>query len=123
MQFGRKSEGKGRDIPNLTLAQSLKYLGTAVAGRRRVKLETMKNKWTETKIRMKNTMGSPLRIVQKIGAIKGFVLPTLDFAMLNGDIGETQLSIMDKHIRGSIDEALKVRGLPIECHHASWRDG
>jgi hypothetical protein len=30
---------------------------------------------------------------------------------------------MDQHIRASIDEALRVRGLTIECHHASWRDG
>jgi hypothetical protein len=43
--------------------------------------------------------------------------------MLNGDVGEKQLAKMDSHIRGKIDEALKVRRLPVECHHASWRDG
>jgi hypothetical protein len=30
---------------------------------------------------------------------------------------------MAKFIREKIDEVLKVRGLPVECHHASWRDG
>jgi hypothetical protein len=114
---------KGQDIPNLTLAQSLKYLGTAVAARQRVKLEAMMAKFTEMKIRMNKIMESPLLIVQKIDAIKTFILPTLDFAMLNGDVGEKQLMIMDQYIRGLIDKALKVRGLPIECHHASWRDG
>jgi hypothetical protein len=111
---------KGQDIPNLTLAQSLKYLGTAVAARQKVKLEAMKGKWTEMKIRRKKIMESPLLMAQKIDAIKTFVLPTLDFAMLNVDVGETQLSIIDKYTRGSIDEAMKVRGLPIECYHASW---
>jgi hypothetical protein len=113
----------GQDIPNLTLAQSLKYLGTAVAARRKMKLEAMAAKLTEMKIRMKKIMESPLLIVQKIDAIKTFILPSLDFAMLNGDVGEKQLTTMDQHIRHLIDDALKVKGLPIECHHASWRDG
>jgi hypothetical protein len=43
--------------------------------------------------------------------------------MLNGDIGEKQLMIINKHIRSLIDEALKVRGPLIECHHVSRRDG
>jgi hypothetical protein len=43
--------------------------------------------------------------------------------MLNEDVGEKQLKKMDQHIRQKIDTALRVRGLPVECHHASWRDG
>jgi hypothetical protein len=107
----------------LTLAQSLKYLGTAVAPRGRVKLEAVEAKLTEMKVRLKKIMESPLLIVQKIDAVRTFLLPTLDFVMLAGDVGEKQLEKMDKHIRRTIDEALKVRGLPVECHHASWRDG
>ena len=114
---------KGQEIPNLTLAQSMKYLGTAVAARRRPKLEAVDAKLTEMRIRCKKIMESPLLIVQKIDAVKTFVLPMIDFLMLNGDVGESQLNKMDKHIRGAIDEALRVRGLPVECHHASWRDG
>jgi hypothetical protein len=79
---------KGQESPNLTLAQSLKYLGTAVAARRIVKLEAIEAKLTEMKIRMKTILESPLLIVQKIDAVRTFVLPTLDFAMLNGDVGE-----------------------------------
>jgi hypothetical protein len=116
-------EFEGQPLPNLTLAQSLKYLGTAVAPRRTVKLEAAEAKLTETKTRLKKIMESPLLIMQKIDAMKTFVLPMLDFMMLNGDLGEKQLMKMDKHIRGRADELLKVRGLPLECHHASWRDG
>jgi hypothetical protein len=68
-------------------------------------------------------MESPLLIVQKIDAMKTFILPMLDFMMLNGDVGEKQLLVMDKYIRGRVDKLLRVRGLPIECHHASWQDG
>jgi hypothetical protein len=30
---------------------------------------------------------------------------------------------MEKKIRGMINNELKIKRLPIECHHASWRDG
>jgi hypothetical protein len=68
----------GQDIPNLTLGQSMKYLGTAVAARRTVKLEAAASKLTELKIRTQKVMDSPLVIVQKIHAVKTFVLPMID---------------------------------------------
>jgi hypothetical protein len=89
---------KGQPIPNLTLAQSLKYLGTAIAPRRTVRFGATEAKLTEMKIRLKKIIESPLLIVQKIDAMKIFVLSMLDFMMLNGDIGEKALMNMDKHI-------------------------
>jgi hypothetical protein len=64
-----------------------------------------------------------LQTVQKIDAIKTLVFPSLDFVLLNGDIGRKELKKMDSKIRGTVDEIMKIRGLPVECHHASWRDG
>jgi hypothetical protein len=110
-------------IPNLTLAESLKYLGTTVAARRTVKLKSVKTKLTEMRTRLTKIIESPLLIVQKIDAIKTFLLPMLDFMMLNGDVGVGQLRDMDQNIRGAVDRALKAPGLPVECHHASWKDG
>jgi hypothetical protein len=66
----------------LTLARSLKYLGTAVAARRTVKLEAAESKLTEMKVRRMKIMESSLLIVQKIDAMKTFVLPMPDFMML-----------------------------------------
>jgi hypothetical protein len=114
---------KGQPTPNLMLAQSLKYLGTAIAPRRTVRLEATEAKLTEMKIRLKKIIESPLLIIQKIDAMKTFVLSMIDFMMLNGHIGEKALMNMDKRIRGRVDELLKVRGLPVESHHVSWRDG
>jgi hypothetical protein len=65
----------------------------------------------------------PLLIVQKIDGMKTFLLPSIDFLLLNGEVGIKDLKKMDKKIRGMIDRELKIRGLPIECHHTSWRDG
>jgi hypothetical protein len=103
----------------LTLEQSLKSLGTAAAGQRRAKPEAVEMKLTEMKDQMQKIKESPSRTVQKIDAVKTFVLPRLDFMMLNGDVGRKQLKKMDQHICQSIDAALRVRGLPVECHHAS----
>jgi hypothetical protein len=47
---------------------------------------------------LKKTMESTLPTVQKIDARKTFVLPTLDFMIFNGDVGEKQLTKMDKYI-------------------------
>jgi hypothetical protein len=65
-----------------------------------VKLEAIGTKLTEMKIRLKKIVESPLLIAQKIDAMKTFVLPTLDFMMLNGNVGEKQVTEMDKYIRG-----------------------
>jgi hypothetical protein len=113
----------GNEIPNLTMGQSLKYLGTAVAARRSVKLESVRAKFEEARQLLRRIEESKLLTVQKIDAIKTFVIPSFDFVLLNGDIGLTELDKMDGRIRGSIDRLLKIPGLPIDFHHASWRDG
>jgi hypothetical protein len=61
--------------------------------------------------------------VQKIDAVEIFLLPSIDFLLLNGEVGKSQLRVMDEKIRGMINKELKIKGLPIESHHASWRDG
>jgi hypothetical protein len=114
---------KGQPISNLTLTQSLKYLGIPVTARKTLKLEVVETKLTEMKIQLKKIVESLLLIVLKIYAMKTFILPTFDFMMLNEDVGEKQVTEMDKYIRKRVDEMLKVRGLPVECHHASCRDG
>jgi hypothetical protein len=112
-----------QEIPNLTLAQSIKYLGTAVTARKTVKLKIAEAKCAEMEARLQKIMSSHLLTVQKIDAVKTFLLPSIDFMLLNGEVGKTQLKKLDKKIRGAIDQELKVRGLPVDCHHASWRDG
>jgi hypothetical protein len=69
------------------------------------------------KVRLKKIiMESPLLIVQKIDAVRTFILPTLDFMMVNRDVGmKTTKEDGQTHWGGRIDEALKVRELPIEC--------
>jgi hypothetical protein len=94
--------------PNLTLARSLKYLETEVAARRGIKLEEVESKLSKMKMHLKNIMESQLLTVRKVETAKTVLLPTLDFMLFNGDVGEMQLRKIDQHIRG----------LLVECHHA-----
>jgi hypothetical protein len=77
----------------------------------------------EMRIRPDKIIDSPLLMVQKIDVIKIFLLPMLDFMLLNADASVKQLRDIDQNIRETIDRVLKVRGLPVKCHQASWRDG
>jgi hypothetical protein len=112
-----------QEIPNLTLNQSIKYLGTALSARRNVKLNATNYKFDEMKVLVHKILNSPLLTVQKIDAIKTFVIPCFDFLMLNGDLSRTRLRETDSYIRGELNKMLKIPGLPKECHHMSWRDG
>jgi hypothetical protein len=112
-----------REIPNLTAAESLRYLGAPIVTRKTVRFKSAKFKLKEMESLLEKIMSSPLRIVQKIDAMKTFLLPSIDFLLLNEEVGINQLKNMDKKIRGRVDRELKIKGLPIECHHASWRDG
>jgi hypothetical protein len=86
-------------------------------------LKTAKFKLKEMEILLEMIMASPLLTVQKIDAMKTLLLPSIHFLSLNRDIGTSQLMQMDKRIRAIINEDMKIRRLPVECHHASWRDG
>jgi hypothetical protein len=87
------------------LEESWKYLGAAIAARNSVKLETIKTKLTEMRVQLEKIMESPVLAVQKIDPVKPFLLPSLDFMLPNGDIGEEQVENMDKRFRASINKA------------------
>jgi hypothetical protein len=114
---------EGQGIPNLIMAQSLKYMGKTISRRCTIKVRAAETKLTRMKIRMQKIVEFPLKIVQKIDAIKTFVLLAIDSTLLNGYVGRGQLTKMDKKSRAEIDELLNIRGFRVECHHAPWREG
>jgi hypothetical protein len=65
-----------QEILNLTLAQSLKYLGTAVEARRTGKLEAAEANLAEVGVHLKKIMESTPPIAQQIDAVKTFLFPT-----------------------------------------------
>jgi hypothetical protein len=74
------------------------------------------------RIQLQKIMEAPLLIVQTIDRLTTSLFPIIDVIVLSGDVGESEPTRMDQDVRAPVDRALKVHGLPIECHHASWRD-
>jgi hypothetical protein len=101
----------------------MRPVGVPIAARKTVKLKSAKFKLKEIQVLLGKIMSSPLLIVQKIDVVKIFLLPSIDFFLLNGEVGRSQLRVMDKRIRGMINKGRKIERLPIECHHAAWKDG
>jgi hypothetical protein len=80
---------RGDEIPNLPTAESMRYLGARIAARRTIKRKSMKFKLEEMDILFGKIISSPLLTVQKIDAVKAFLLPSIDVLLLNGEVGVT----------------------------------
>lgn len=73
-------------IPVADLEDTVRYLGAPIAARKGVKLKFASKLIANFKSKIKKIIDSCLLIVQKLHAIKTFIIPTLDFAMLNGQL-------------------------------------
>jgi hypothetical protein len=77
---------RGETIPDLTIAESIRYLDAPIAARRIVKLKSAKFKLNEMEVLLGKIMSSTLLTVQKIDAVKTFRLPSTDFPLLNKEV-------------------------------------
>jgi hypothetical protein len=114
---------RGEMIANLTTAESMKYLGVPIVAPRTATPKSAKGQRKERKVLLVKIMSSPVLTMQKIDAVETLLFPSIDFLLMNREAGGIQLSIVHKNIRGMVNKALKIKRLPIECHHASLRDG
>jgi hypothetical protein len=89
--------------------ESMRYLRIPIAARRTIKLTSAKFKLKEMEILLGKVISSRLPTVRKIDAVKAFVLPAIDFLLLNGEVGRSGLRIVDKKIRGMTNPELKTQ--------------
>jgi hypothetical protein len=57
----------------MTTAESMRYLGASIAGRRIIKLKSAKFKLEKMEILLRKIISLPLLTVQKIDAVKTFL--------------------------------------------------
>jgi hypothetical protein len=76
-------------IPNLIIAESMRYFGAPIIARRIVKFKSAKFKLKEMEILLEKMMSSPRFTVQKMDAVKIFLLLSTDFLLLNEEVGGT----------------------------------
>ena len=112
----------GENIPFVGLEDSIRYLGTPVSARKCAKLKTSADYFVKAKNKIEKIIQSDLMIVQKIHAIKTFVIPSLDFILDNGQMKLAHINKLDQFISGQINKIVGAN-IPRAVKHASWKDG
>jgi hypothetical protein len=106
---------RGEEIPNLIMAESMGYLEAPIADRRTVKLKSVKFKLEEMDILLEKILSSPVLTVQKIDAVKTFLLLSIDFLLFNGEVGVTPLQAMDRKFIRAINEDMRIKGCQLNA--------
>lgn len=101
---------------------AFRYLGIINSAHKNSKLRMSGIIEEEFKSKLEAILNSKLMLVQKIHAIKTFLIPRLDFVCLNGQIKAKTIERLDKCIREGLNKCLSCR-LPIQVFHSSWKDG
>ena len=110
-------------VKSLTMEESMQYLGIAVAARRRIRFKNNESAVETFLSTLEKIAQSPLAITQKVHAIRMFLMPTLDYVLLNGEMKRSTATKLDKRVRATIGTLLEARGTPKSLIHASWKDG
>ena len=109
-------------VPFVDIDTSIKYLGSPVAARKIVKLNSSEEFCNKFKVKALRIFESDLCIVQKLHAIKTFVFPTIDFILENGQLKIKDVTELDHFIAKHIN-ILFQGNIPTAVKHASWKDG
>ena len=110
-------------IPTLNTSNAIQYLGAPITGRKATKLSINKQKIAEVKEKVTLVFNSPLTLSQKVHAIRTYVLPQLDYAMMNSSLPVEELAKLDSHIRHKIMKEVNTARIPKEYAHISSKFG
>jgi hypothetical protein len=101
----------------------VKYLGVPLSIRRLVKLKFNTNKVDKTMEMIDRVRDSGLKINQVLNAIRTFILPRLDYFMMNSTFTKGSLDKIDMHIRKTINSMVGGPALSKDLFYTSWKYG
>jgi hypothetical protein len=113
----------GKDVPVNIHTDSVKSLGFPIGGDRHERSLPVNITLTEMRLTIDKITKSPLFVVQKIQALRTYVLPRIDLPLLHSDILKSDLKAFDVHMRGEVQKRTGGRGIPVAVFHMSWKDG
>jgi hypothetical protein len=91
-------EGNQQEVEVCGIKDIVKYLGVPLSTRKLQKMKFNKYRIEKTMIILERLRYSGLKIPQIIDSIRRFILPMLDYTMMNSIIGITELDKLDKFI-------------------------
>jgi hypothetical protein len=113
----------GKDVPVNIHPDSVKSLGFPIGGDRHERSLSGNTTLTEMRLTIDKITKSPPFVVQKIQELRTYVLPRIDFLLLNSDVLKSDLKAFDEHMRGEVQKWIGNRGIPVAVLHLSWNDG
>ena len=112
----------GDEIKMSTLAEGIKYLGVTTAATNSIRVHGTEDVINNVKRLLDNINASPLRLNQKLYAIKTFAVPMLDYVLTEGVVTLNAMKEVDKCIRKVVRMHVKAN-LPLPVYYTHWKDG
>jgi hypothetical protein len=119
----RKFAYGGEELPSLETEQSTLYLGSPVGGSRKERAKPAKVRLAAMRDDILKICNSDLITVQKLDALKKFVMPMVDFLLYSGDAIASSLTKFDQYVHRVVTEWIGGKGIREPFFHMSWRDG
>jgi hypothetical protein len=98
------ANGTEQEVEVCNIKDTIKYVGVPLSTRKVSKLKFNKNRIEKTMNILERLRYSGLKIPQIIDAIRRFVLPRLDYTIMNSIMGITELRRLDQFIRNIVNE-------------------
>lgn len=114
---------RGREVRSINMNESMRYLGCPISDWKASRQKGTHQRIEEVRTNIEVILDSNLAINQKLDAIKKFVLPTLDFALITSDVSLVELRSLDQHLRGLINKQIKSSSLPKPFFYLPIKDG
>jgi len=108
-----------QEIPAKDIGKCIRYLGAPISGSKASRVKYCRTTLEDVQIRTNSVFNSNLTILQKLDAIKSYVLPRLDFLLENGQFAINDLDKLDRKLRGQIDREIRASGIPISFFYTS----
>ena len=113
----------GRQVPSINLMSASDYLGVWIGARSNACKKHIMRRIESVHSDCVKVSGSPLKLTQKIDAVRRFLLPKLEYEFLAGICPAKRLSTLDKNIRFLLSKAIGAQGLPTELFYLKWTNG
>jgi hypothetical protein len=110
-------------IPSLKSNEAMIYLGNPISGRFSVRSKSAENRIEMFRTKIKLLFASKLSAAQKIHALKTYLLPTLEYALITGALSTKSLKRVDTQIRSMIGKELKMTGIPKAFFYIATENG
>jgi tRNA A-37 threonylcarbamoyl transferase component Bud32 len=115
--------GTEQEVEICNIKDTIKYLRMSLSTRKLQKMKFNKNRIEKTMKILERLRYSGLKIPQIIDAVRRFVLPRLDYTMMNSITGTTELSNLDQYIRNIINEMIGGPALSKDLFYTANKNG